>query len=353
MMVATLLLSFCLGFAADEPVQQAENPLAINDEIREFLATKMDHNGDSLAQLQSLVRMVFQENALNFNYVPETRTAIETFDKRGGNCISFTFLLIAMARQLGMDARFREVDIVPTWSKVGNIVSMIGHANAAVFIGGEGYVVDLFPRVDRIQIGGRVVSDNRAFAHFFSNQGVAQLGSDHPQQAIAYFKKALDSDPTAAFVWTNLGVAQAFMGSLAEAEKSYLKALQLDPSEAVAMSNLSSLYENTGRKAEAKRFAAKVQRFKQKNPYYHFSLGLQAYASGDYRESIDHYKTALKLKSAEHNFYLALARSYIQLGQMDKASDSLRLALKNAPDNTARSRYSEKLALLAAQRAHS
>jgi tetratricopeptide (TPR) repeat protein len=352
-MVATILLSLCLGFAADEPVTQADNPLAINDEIKEFLATKMDHNGDSLAQLHSLVRIVFQENALNFTYVPETRTAIETFNKRGGNCISFTFLLIAMARQLGMDARFREVDIVPTWSKVGNIVSVIGHANAAVFIGGEGYVVDLFPRVDRIQIGGRVVADNRAFAHFFSNRGVSQLGAGRPQAAVTYFKEALDSDPTAAFVWANLGVAQAFMGSLSEAEKSYLKALQVDPGEVVAMSNLSALYESTGRKADAKRFAAKVAKFKQKNPYYHFSLGLQAYASGDYKESIGHYKTALKLKSAEHNFYLALARSYLQLGQMDKASASLKLALKNAPDNNSRMRYSEKLALLAAQRAHS
>jgi Flp pilus assembly protein TadD len=353
MMVATLLLSFCLGFAADQPVPPADNPLEINDEIKEFLATKIDHNGDSLAQLHSLVRMVFQENALNFTYVPETRTAIETFSKRGGNCISFTFLFIAMARHLGMDARFREVDIVPTWSKVGNIVSMIGHANAAVFIGGEGYVVDLFPRVDRIQIGGRVVSDSRALTHFLSNRGVGYLAAGRSQLAVACFQKALDSDPTASFVWANLGVARAFTGASAEAEKSYLKALQLDPGEVVAMSNLSTLYENTGRQADAKRYAAKVAKFKKRNPYYHFSLGLQAYQSGEYKESIEHYKTALKLKSAEHNFYMALAKAYFQLGQMDKASESLKLALKNAPDNNSKDRYNEKLALLAAQRAHS
>jgi len=352
-MVATLLLSFCLGFAADQPVPQVDSPLAINDEIREFLATRMDHSADPLSQLQSLVRIVFQENALNFTYVPETRTAIETFHKRGGNCISYTFLLIAMARQLGMDARFREVDIIPTWSKVGNIVSVIGHANAAVFIAGEGYVVDLFPRVDRIQIGGRVVSDERAFAHFFSNYGISELGAGHTLAAIGYLKKALEWDPTAAFVWANIGVAQSMSGAKDEAEKSYLKALELDPGEVIAMSNLSTLYENTGRPDLAKRYAAKVARFKQRNPYYHFSLGLQAYASGEYREAVEHYKAALKLKSAEHNFYLALARSYIQLGQMDKASSSLKLAVKNAPDEIMRGRYSEKLALLAAQRAHS
>jgi tetratricopeptide (TPR) repeat protein len=119
------------------------------------------------------------------------------------------------------------------------------------------------------------------------------------------------------------------------------------------MSNLSTLYENTGRQADAKRYAAKVAKFKKRNPYYHFSLGLQAYQSGEYKESIEHYKTALKLKSAEHNFYMALAKAYFQLGQMDKASESLKLALKNAPDNNSKDRYNEKLALLAAQRAHS
>jgi hypothetical protein len=38
---------------------------------------------------------------------------------------------------------------------------------------------------------------------------------------------------------------------------------------------------------------------------------------------------------------------------MDKASESLKSAVKNAPDNNSRGRYNEKLALLAAQRSHS
>jgi tetratricopeptide (TPR) repeat protein len=352
-MTATLLLTLCLSLSANLPIPSDDDPFKTSEEMKLFLEQHIDRSADSVEQLRMLVHVVFQQNALNFNYVPETRTAIETFNKRGGNCVSFTFLFLAMARHLGFDARFREVDIVPTWSQVGNIVSMNGHANAAVFIGGQGYVVDLFPRVDRIDIRGRVVSDERALAHFFNNRGVDHLAGNRLEPAMACFKQALQSDPTTAFVWANVGVVQAFLGEAEEAVKSYHKALELHSGELVAMSNLAALYERMGRHREAQSYLAKVKKFNQRNPYYHFNLGLKAYQSGAYRESIEHYRAALKLKSAEHNFYLAMAKAYAQLGEMDKVTDCLTLAKKNAPDEAWKLRYTEKLQLLASMHHHS
>ncbi|HYK90889.1 MAG TPA: tetratricopeptide repeat protein [Acidobacteriota bacterium] len=352
-MAMTLLLALCLGLTGRIQTATDEDPLKINEEMKLFLEQNLDRSADSLEQLRTLVRKVFQENALNFKYVPETRTAIDTFSKRGGNCVSFTFLFLTMARYVGLDARFREVDIVPTWSQVGNIVSMNGHANVAVYIGGQGYLVDLFPRVDRIDIQGRVVLDGRAVAHFFNNKGVDQLGLGHQQTAVMYFRKALESDPTTPFVWANLGVAQAMSGELKEAVESYHKALQLNPAEMVAMSNLANLYERMGRFSEARSYKTRVRKFNQKNPYYHFNLGLQAYQSGAYKASIEHFRTAVRLKSAEHNFYLAMAKSYAQLGEMDRVESCLKQAAKYAPDEVWKIRYTEKLQLLAARHPHS
>ncbi len=352
-MLASLFLTLCLSTTGSPQVPAADDPFEVSEEMKQFLETHIDRDANELVKLQTLVRVVFEENALNFTYVPETRTAIETFNKRGGNCVSFTFLFLAMARSIGLDARFREVDIVPLWSRIGNIVSMNGHANAATFIGNQGYIVDLFPRIDRILLGGRVVSDERALAHYLNNKGVDCLAASRQTQAIQYFRKAIDSDPTMASVWTNLGAAQSFIGESEEAEKSYRKALQVNPGELVAMSNLASLYEREGRVDDAKCYQSKVRKFNQKNPYYHYNLGLQDFQSGEYHDSIEHLKTALKLKPAEHNFYLAVAKDYIQLGQMDKAADFLKLALKNAPDESSRLRYSEKMALLASRKTHS
>ncbi len=352
-MITTLFLALYLGQVGSLPAAPADDPLQISDEMKKFLDTHIDRSSDILSQLHTLVRVVFQENALNFTYVSKTRTAIETYNQRGGNCVSFTFLFIGMARYLGLDARFREVDIVPTWSKVGDIVSMSGHANVAVFIGSQGYVVDLFPRVDRIQLGGRIVTDQRAIAHYLSNKGVDLLGSGQPKTAIVDFKQALEKDPTAPFVWANLGVAQAVAHEYEAAERSYLKSLELDSAEMVAMSNLAALYQTLGRDREAKTYASKVRRFKLKNPYYHFGLGMQAYQSGEYKMAIGHFRAALKLKPVEHNFDLAMAKSYAQLGNIDKTTAYLKLAAKNAPDNLSKLQYNEKLALLAARQPHS
>jgi Flp pilus assembly protein TadD len=345
-MSATLVLGIWLVLSAQIPELLPEDPFAITDEMRQFVDSHIDRGSNRLQQLHDLVRVVFQENALKFTYVPETRTASETFTKRGGNCVSFTFLFIAMSRYLGFDARFREVDIVPTWSQVGNITSISGHANAAVFIGAQGYVVDLYPQVNAIQLGGRVVSDARANAHFFSNRGVNLLGEGEHARAMVYLNRAIESDPTMTSAWLNKGVAHSFLGQDSEAEKCYLRATQLDAGALAAMNNLSILYFRMGRKAEAKSYETKVRKFNQKNPYYHYNLGMQAFEAKDFRLSAERLRAALKLKPKEHHFSLALARAYAQMGILDKAAESLREAARNAPDNESRLLYSEKLAYL-------
>ncbi len=347
-MTTALLLAFLLGLQGTEalPPLPDENPLQVNDGIKQFLAEHIDPRLSPLGQLETLVRVVFRENALHFTYQLETRTAAETFEKRGGNCVSFTFLLIAMARQLGLDARFREVDVAPTWSRIGTLVSMSGHVNVAVYLGGQPYVVDLFPQVSRIEIGGSVVTDGRALAHYYNNRGVDRLAAGQTQEALAYFTKAVRCDPEMSRSWGNLGVAHARIGRFPDAEASYRRALELESGNLVAMGNLAILYRQMGRGRDATRYEAKARKLQLKNPYYHFDLGMRAYDAGDYPTSVAHLKTALKLKPVEHNFDMAIARAYVQLGEMDRVADYLKLAAKNAPNDAAKLRYEEKLALL-------
>jgi len=348
-MIGTLLLALCLSQAGNPPPPPDENPFVLNEAMKAFLDSNIDRSADSLQQLRTLVYMVFQKNALHFTYQPATRTAIETFDNHGGNCVSFTFLLIAMARYIGLDARFREVDIVPIWSEVGNITSVDGHADVEVRIGTQAYLVDLFPSVYTVQLGGRTVSDERAIAHFWNNRGAERLVENRPREAIACFRKALEIDPTAAFAWANLGVAETAVDDYEEAVLCYQKALRIDKKESIAMSNLASLYEHMGRLQDARRYEEEVRKFNDKNPYYHFNLGLKAYQSGQYKESVEQLQAALKLKSTDHNFYWAMARAYVRLGDLEKARQSIKQALKNAPDEDWKVRYNQKLDWLSAR----
>ncbi len=352
-MIAVLTLAVCLSQGPIHSPLPDENPLALNAEIKQFLDENIDRATDGLAQLRQLVDLIFDRNGINFTYQPVTRSAIETFTHHGGNCISFTYLVIAMSRYLGLDARFREVDMAPIWSEVESIVSVDGHADAAISIGGRWYFADLLPGVRELEVAGRIVSDNRAIAHFWSNRGVECLTAGHPNEAVECFDKALQNDPQADFAWANMGVAKAARGSLEQASHCYQEALRINKGDMTAMANLVSLYERMGRVQDARRFQAKVKKFNEANPYYHYRLGLLAYQSGRYLESVAQLRTALKLKRSDHYFYRVMAQDYVQLGELQKARECVELAMKNAPDVAWKVRYNEKLQWLTAHLPHS
>jgi tetratricopeptide (TPR) repeat protein len=344
--LACLMLSLSLVHPMQATPPAAPNPMDLSREMKLFLDRKVDQGLMPTERLQALVSAVFHDSELNFTYAPETRTAIETFTHRNGNCLSFTLLFISMARYLNLDAKFREVEIAPVWTKAGAFENLNLHINAGVFIGGQAFAVDVFPAVTPIEIGGRVVSDERGIAHFYNNKGVDELGRGNLDLAVSYLREALQFDPTTVCVWINLGVAARQAGQLAEAEKYYRKALELDPQNCPAMSNLAGICEQTGRIKEATQYQAKVKQFREKNPYYHYDLGLQAFEEGRYEEAVAHYRKALKLKSGEHNFYFAMARVYAQMGQQAEVVKNLQLAEKYASDPLNKARYAEKLELL-------
>jgi tetratricopeptide (TPR) repeat protein len=344
-MLASLLFAIVLSTAqgAAEPLP---NPLELNAEMRRFLDKNVDRNLPPLGRLQALDIAVFRDNALGFSYRDETRTAAETFTSHNGNCLSFTLMFIAMARYVGLDARFREVDIAPTFSMTGKYSTLHQHLNAAVVMTAGFYVMDVFPGVNRVEIGGRLVTDARGLAHYYNNKAVDELGKGNIQGAESYLKAALESDPTTASALVNSGVIKMQEGRVQEAEGYYRKALESDKHDAAAMGNLVILLEHAGRLREANRYRAKAKAVWEKNPYRFFGLGMAAFEAGRYEESIQNYKRALKLKDKEHNFYFAMARSYLRLSQNEEAMKNLVLAAKYAPDSSKKDRYNQKLELL-------
>jgi tetratricopeptide (TPR) repeat protein len=345
-MVAGVLLSFLLAFPALQVTGQNENPLELNPAIRHFLDTRVEKDLPPMQRLESLANAVFRDRELGFSYSSASRTAIETFENRNGNCLSFTLLLIAMARHLNLDARFREVEVPPIFTKTGEFVNLSQHLNAAVKVGSATYAIDVFPGVVPIEIGGRIVSDERGLAHFFNNKGVDELSGGDFAQAETYLQKALEIDPTMVGAWINWGAICARTGKLAEAERHYRKALELDPQDLAAMNNLANVCEQTGKTKEAAILQKKVKEFREKNPYHHYNLGMQAFKEGNYEQALIHYKRAIKLKSTEHNFYFAIAQAYARIGQNREVQANLRLAERYANDAENKQKYAQKLELL-------
>src|SRR5690606_12459349 len=73
----------------------------------------------------------------------------------------------------------------------------------------------------------------------------------------------------------------------------------------------------------AQRYAAAIERFRDRNPYYHYGLGNVAYGQGDLELAQDHYRQAIRRKDSEPEFYLALSIILGELGDPEEAERML------------------------------
>ena len=69
------------------------------------------------------------------------------------------------------------------------------------------------------------------------NTGVIAAGEERWEEAVQYWKKALERDPDSAAAHNNLAVACEKRGALEEAGREYETALRLDPGNALIKVN--------------------------------------------------------------------------------------------------------------------
>jgi tetratricopeptide (TPR) repeat protein len=323
-----------------------EDPLAMTAEMRTFFEQRVDRRVPPRQRVQLILSAIFDEDGVAFTYRNETRTAAETFELRSGDCLSFTNLFIAVARHFGLPARYREVDIAPNWSQRGSVVVFNRHLNSLVGVGSQAMVIDLVPQINRVELSGRIVSDERGFAHYYNNKGAESITDGDLNLARKLFEKALKYEKDASFIWANLGVVQTHQEDFEGAEESYRRAIKLDKHDMVALTNLVRLLEKEGRHEEVPRLQERIKDFRNKNPYYHYSLGEEAFSLGLFEESLKHYQDALRRKSDEPLFHHSMAKSYSQLGDLEKAIEHLKKARKYSPDEAGKTRFNKKLAYL-------
>ena len=322
--------------------------LALNGEMKTFLAKHVEPKQTQAQRLRFLIYSIFNEEFLDLKYNnTKTKTAIETFEARNGNCLSFTNMFVAMARHLGITAYFQEVYSLPTWDQHDSVVVLNRHINAVVILYGEKLVVDFNPVTERNDLRLKVISDTRAKAQYYNNVGAEFFTRGQIHTAISYLTHSLKLDETMSAAWSNLGVAYRKLGQFEAAEKAYQKALKFNRREYTAMANLARLYRLWDRNKEAERFEKKVQSFRERNPYYHYNLAQKAYEKGDFKKATKLLKRAIRRKAKEHRFHFELAKAYTKLGLFDKASKQLKKARAFTPKALEKDRYSQKLKMLA------
>jgi hypothetical protein len=130
---------------AVSPMPRPEQVMAVPPELRAQLQQQViDASGFGRSRLERLVGFLFQKPGLGMTYSTDaTLTVEQAYRTRKANCLTFTLLTVALARESGLQAYGQELDGIVAWRVGGDIVYRFNHVNAGVGIGRARFTVDV------------------------------------------------------------------------------------------------------------------------------------------------------------------------------------------------------------------
>ncbi len=325
----------------------AVDPLALDEDMRAFLDDVQARSGSQRVVLNNILRGLLDDDSVieydNF----KTYTAQEAFHARKGNCLAFTNLFVALAREAGLDVEYQEVDIPHNWERRGETWVYNRHISAYVNLGIEGkFYIDFNLNPSEVEFyEAKRITDKAALAQYHNNMGVYWIMGDRYDLAYLHLREAITLTSGEPWFWTNLGVLYSRVNDDRRAEAAWLYAVELGNDHS-AESNLARYYQRKGQDELADEFQQRVERFRLRNPFYRYELAETAYYRGDYDTAISELKTAIRIRNNEEQFHRLLGLAYVKTGASDKASTAFANAELVSGSTDARRIYGEKQKIL-------
>lgn len=326
-------------FADPPPV---ESLMAVPESLRTLVRQRVRSRPGPARELEALADFLLKPDGLGLRYRHDaTLSVADAFERREGNCLTFTLMTVALARELGLQAYGQDADAI-SWHQEGSSVYRTQHVNAGVRIDGRRFSVDIASNQVLTRELPRPISDARLLAHYYSNRSAELLAEGRLPAALAHAQRALEVDPRHAAALSNGGVIRARMQDPAAAEQDYLRALSIEPRHPGALFNLAELYARSGRGSLARDVNERLQNELQRDPFHHFMLGLQREAAGDPRGALTHFQRAVRLHRHDHRFHFAQARAWLALDRGHRAARALQIA-HQLSEGDQQQRYQAKL----------
>jgi len=343
-------------FGDDVAAAPAVDMLALDDEMRAYVEEKTGGTRHSVMKLRRLIAGMIEDGLLNLDYDPDlTHTAMETFHSRKGNCLSFSTLFVALARQAGLQAIYQVVEVPPIFATDGEVVLLNDHVNVLVREIREGtlytrdHIVDFNTADYRGDYEMTRVSDDYARALFQSNLAIESLRAGKQREAFAHLKSAIALRPDIPGLWVNLGVMYARSGHYELAVEAYNEALAQQSSNRSALADLAIAYDALGQPERAQAYRDEVNYYLARNPYYRLYLAQVAMDARRFDEALAEIDHAIRLKDNEHRFYHLRGVIHYYMNELDKAVADFEEARRLANNQEMVDRYNDKLATLKAR----
>lgn len=224
----------------------ADQLLALSPEMKAFVDT-IDPSLNPKKRFRRILRTLKMERFELEYDLDTTTTAAEAFAMRRGNCISFAALVVALAREVGLEAHFNQVYAPMERRAVSRgkgqlLVQDVLHINAEVALGWTTRVFE-FNFEPRFNYHHEKLADATVQSLYLNNRALEMVKAQQLDQALALLNEALTLTPNTSLLWNSLGYVHRKSGNLELAEFSYTQALALDSGNTAAENNLRRVYE--------------------------------------------------------------------------------------------------------------
>lgn len=344
---ASLILASILAAPAYGALELPVQPDLLTSEMKDWVARKVPTQANELTQLQRLLEALQRdEDGPKLRYREGyTGTAQEAFETGVVNCLSFSQLVVALARELGVEAFYMDVRQFEQFTREGDLVVVAGHMTAGFDEGLERRILEFSVGPDVEYRDAVRITDATARAYYHSNRGAEHLQEGEIKLAIEWLAAATKVDPTLPDAWANLGVALRRDGQLKEAEAAYRHSIALDPNFFPGYQNLVALFRLRGGGDEAADLLLEVLgRQSTRNPFVYLAVGDLAMDQGDWEGARRFYRRARRLRRSDPDLLAALGQANFELGDLRKATKLLSVALEKDPGNLRAKRLERSLA---------
>jgi tetratricopeptide (TPR) repeat protein len=349
-------------FAPPAEPASAEQIFALSDEMRRYIRTDMAPQVRRLGPREALIDALYKKGHLKLEYEASvTRTAAQAFAARSGNCLSLVIMSAAFARELGLQVGYQSAYLEEAWSRKGDLLLKSGHVNLTLTkrIGEDrnnplpsAITIDFIPQDEIRNLRTVDVPERLIVAMFMNNRAVELLVDGRIDDAYAWAREAVRTDPGFLGAQNTLGVVYLRRNALPQAAAVFTHVLATKPDETPALANLAEVADREGRTADAARLRNQLARLEREPPLYYFNLGLAAMERGDYRSARALFSKEAVRGDAAADVHYWLGVANYRLGDLEAAAREMSLAAEASASRRERDLYSAKLDWLRTHRAN-
>ena len=313
-------------------------PYRIDETVRTEVANRVNPAWSEKRRAEAVSDFIFGRLDLEYALIP-TRSAVETFEARKGNCLSFVNLFVGIARENRLNPFYVEVQDYQRWSYRDGVVISRGHIVAGMYIDGELSTFDFLPYAPKSYRDFKPIDDLTAMAHYYNNLGAEELMEGRLETALQQLEVATALAPGFDKAINNLAVAYLRSGRRADAVVLLEEGIEGHPGNVPLMSNLARAYQQEGRSAEATALFDQLEKVNKTNPFFLVYRGELALAANDMDGALDYMRRAFRADSDLPEVHVGLVKVYLALGRRDEAIHHVGRALTLDPSHTEARRY--------------